>query len=75
MGNKKKKYVSPLMEELGVASEVRLLAGSVRQQSVTVGAQFEDLDSEDFYEGMPPATATTSTTPGVTLGSLSEEDF
>ena len=60
MGNKKKKYVSPLVEELGFESEVRLLAGSVRQKRVTLGAQFEDLDSEDFYDGMPPATTTTA---------------
>lgn len=75
MGNEKKKYLSPLVEELGFESEVRLLAGSVKQTRVTVGAQFEDLESEDFYDGMPPATTTTSTTPSVTLGSLSEEDF
>ena len=71
----KRKYISPLVEELGFESEVRLLAGSVRQQSMTVGAQFENLESEDFYDGMPPATTTTTTTPGATLGSLSEEDF
>ena len=71
----KRKYISPLMEELGFESEVHLLAGSIKQQSMTIGAQFEDLESEDFYDGMPPATATTTTTPGATLGSLSEEDF
>lgn len=42
--NLKRKYVSPLIEELGVESDVLLLAGSA--QATTAGARLNKMEEE-----------------------------
>lgn len=51
MGNKKKKYVSPLMEELGFESEVQLL--TISQGATTT---LQSMGKDNTFDNPPSST-------------------